>query len=255
MKFAAIDIGNSRVKILSNELGSVVFPIDEFDDSWFRELRAFIQKHTSPCSWAISSVNSKVEMGIIDLLIEFSPVIISAEFILNNQELIDISKVSGAGSDRIFGVIGALNYANPPFITVDCGTAITINYLDKNSVFRGGAILPGVSTQLRALEHFTEQLPLLLPEYTDLPFGSTTVQAMTVGVLWGAVGAIKEILLRIKSSAGLQIIPLIFTGGEHQLLASALSDMEITSCPNLVLEGILAAQTAHSSNEELYQNI
>lgn len=255
MRFAAIDIGNSRVKILSKEHGSVAFPVDELDDTWFDELRSFIQKHKSPYSWALSSVNSKVEEDIIDMLIEFSPVIIAAEFILNNQTLIDISQVSGAGSDRIFGVIGATNYSKPPFITVDCGTAITINYLDKNSTFRGGAILPGVSTQLRALNQFTEQLPLLLPEYTDLPFGSTTMQAMTVGTLWSAVGAIKEIISRIKSSAGIQSIPIVFTGGEHQLLASALSDMEIISSPNLVLEGILTAQISLPSETDFSQNI
>lgn len=255
MKFAAIDIGNSRVKILSNEHGSAAFPINELNDKWFDEIRSFIEKHSSPYSWAISSVNSTVETDIIDILIERYPMIIPAEFILNNQTLIDLSQVSGAGSDRIFGVIGALKYANPPLITIDCGTAITINYLDENCIFRGGTILPGVSTQLRALNHFTEQLPLLLPEYTDLPFGSTTVQAMTVGTLWSAVGAIKEIISRIKSSAGIQSIPIVFTGGEHQLLASALSDMEIISSSNLVLEGIIAAQISLPSITDFSQNI
>jgi type III pantothenate kinase len=243
MKSAAIDIGNSRVKILSEEHGFAVFPIGELGESWFGELCSYIESHTPPYAWAISSVNSDVEMEVIDFLIEHSSTLTPAEFIISHQTLIDTSHVEGVGSDRIFGLIGALQYAVPPFITVDCGTAITINYLDDNRVFRGGAILAGLSTQLRALEHFTSQLPLLVPQYDDAPFGTTTSQAMNLGTLWGTTGAIKEIIARIVSSAEMQSIPVILTGGDYQLMASTVSEMEVIISPNLVVEGILAAQS------------
>lgn len=247
MKFVAIDIGNSRIKILSEEHGFAAFSINESDGDWFDELRLFIGKHTFPSSWVLSSVNPNVEATVIDMLMEYSSVITPAEYILDNQTLVDVRQVNGAGSDRIFGLIGALEYTKPPFITVDSGTAITINYLDSNSVFQGGAILPGISTQLKALHHFTGQLPLLHPEYDDASYGSTTVQAMTVGAIWGAIGAVKEITSRIKKSTDIPTIPIVLTGGEHQLLASGLNDMDIILSPNLVVEGILLAHISLTS--------
>ncbi len=241
MKSAVIDIGNSRIKILSEEHGFAVIPINETGGDWLDELQQFVGKHTFPSSWAISSVNPNAETVVIDMLMGYSSIITSSEYILDNQTLVDIRQVNGAGSDRIFGLIGALEYTKPPLITVDCGTAITINYLDGGSVFQGGAILPGISTQLKALHHFTGQLPLLHPEYEDVAYGNTTVQAMTVGAVWGAVGAIKEITSRIKTSAGNPTIPIVFTGGEHPLVVSAFEDSEPILSPHLVAEGILLA--------------
>ena len=64
---------------------------------------------------------------------------------------------------------------------------------------------------------------------------------MTVGAVWGAVGAIKEITSRIKTSAGNPTIPIVFTGGEHPLVVSAFEDSEPILSPHLVAEGILLA--------------
>lgn len=247
MKSAAIDIGNSRIKILSEEHGYAVYPITETVGDWFNELHQYIEKHTTPTSWVISSVNPNAEAVIIDMLMEYSSVITPSEYILDNQTLIDVRQVNGAGSDRIFGLIGATEYTKPPLITVDCGTAITVNYLDSDYVFQGGAILPGISTQLKALHHFTGQLPLLHPEYEDVAYGNTTVQAMTVGTIWGAIGAVREITSRIKASSGIPTIPIVFTGGEHPLIVSAFKDMEPILCPNLVVEGILVAHLSCES--------
>ncbi len=259
MKSASIDIGNSRVKVLSEEYGFAAFEIGEADGSWLEDLLAFIEKHDTSYSWGISSVNPDTETEVIDMLIDRSITIVSAEFLLYNQTLIDVSQVEGAGSDRVFGVIGALKYATPPFITIDCGTAITINYLDSNRVFRGGAIIPGITTQLRALEHFTGKLPLLTATYDTASYGTTTSQAMTIGTLWGAIGAIREIVSRIGKAIGSESIPIIITGGEHLFVTFGLEGIELITCPHLVVEGILAAQkeffssanTTERTNEQM----
>lgn len=250
MKSAAVDIGNSRIKILSEEHGFAAFSIDETGNSWSEELQTFIEKHDSSYLWGISSVNPDMEIAVIDMLIDRSISIVSAEFMVLSQTLIDVSQVEGAGSDRIFGVIGALQYAAPPFITVDCGTAITVNYVDSNRVFRGGAILPGLTTQLRALEHFTGKLPRVSATYDTAAYGTTTDQAMTIGTLWGAVGAIREITSRIEKATGIESIPVVITGGEHLLVTFGLEGIELIVSPHLVVEGILAAQTQFLSNSK-----
>ena len=63
------------------------------------------------------------------------------------------------GKDRLVDAAYAAANFPLPVITVDLGTATTFNVVDKDRVFRGGVICPGLSTGLRALGERCAQLP------------------------------------------------------------------------------------------------
>lgn len=170
---------------------------------------------------------------------------------LATQPFVDIGGVQGIGQDRILGLIGALHYDPTlirPIVTVDCGTAITMNALTVHRRCLGGAIMLGMRSHLRALHEFTQLLPRIELGYEDATAGANTTQAMLVGAVQGAAGAIKHLVERLVEREFDGIEPLLFiTGGDASLLARALQGWHIQPVhePHIVLRGIEAVM-AHS---------
>lgn len=148
------------------------------------------------------------------------------------------------GVDRLLGAVAVnrLRAADLPAISVDMGTAVTVNLIAANGAFEGGAILAGPGTGLRALYEATSSLPLLDPaELAAAPaaVGKTTDEAMASGAFWGALGSIRELAQRMADDYD-RIPELILTGGgsHHFAPLIALGDRPARHVPNLVLAGI-----------------
>ena len=95
-------------------------------------------------------------------------------------------------------------------ITIDMGTATTIT-LVKDGTLLACAIYPGVKA---AFSDLCEATALL--NYTDIKeperfIGGNTVDALRSGMLYGTLGALKEIIARYKSYV--KDAKLVFTGG------------------------------------------
>ncbi len=63
------------------------------------------------------------------------------------------------GVDRLLAAAGAWTLAKQAVIVVDAGTAITVDFVDGEGTFHGGAIAPGVGLMLEALATGTDALP------------------------------------------------------------------------------------------------
>ena len=77
---------------------------------------------------------------------------------------------------------------------VDFGTAITIDQVSADGVFRGGNISPGMQMRYKALHQFTGRLPLIDSNGRKLPMGRDTETAIRAGVLKGMEYEIQVIL-------------------------------------------------------------
>lgn len=104
---------------------------------------------------------------------------------------------STLGTDRIAAAAGAwCDRPGSPVLVVDAGTAVTYDYVGADGVFHGGNIAPGISMQLEALHRYTARLPRVpYPEHPLRDFGERymgwdTHSAITLGALYGIVGAI-----------------------------------------------------------------
>ncbi len=209
--FAAVDVGNSRIKVLIDG-ETISFEIKE---SWVEKFSSFISKIDNHYIIGISSVNEKVNAEILKILHsnEITNSLPVPE-LLDEQEIIDFSNVSGMGTDRKLGIAGAAAEAEPPFITVDCGTAVTVNALDEGNICLGGAIFPGLHTQIRALHEFTSALPC--PEYrkTNAAAGRNTEEAILSGSLHSVAGGIIQLVrnIELQEFAGISV-PVYVTGG------------------------------------------
>lgn len=140
------------------------------------------------------------------------------------------------GVDRIAAAVGA-NYLhkNRNCLTVDLGTCITYDFIDKSGTYHGGGISPGVEMRLKAMHKFTSRLPVVsFKGQADL-IGKTTKECMLSGGVVGATAEIEGIISRYRQF--FDDLAIIFCGGDAFFFESKIKD-DIFALPNLVLIGL-----------------
>jgi len=148
------------------------------------------------------------------------------------------------GVDRLLSAVAANRLRQPQraAITVDLGTATTVDLIGADGAFEGGAILPGLGLSAAALHAGTSSLPQLSPTSIDAPpapVGKSTALAIQAGLYWGAVGAVRQLArMQTKNS---DTAPQVFvTGGDAALLTEQLvvASTAARHVPHMVLVGM-----------------
>ncbi len=122
------------------------------------------------------------------------------------------------GVDRLLNAAAAYERIRQACVIVDAGTAVTVDFVDRDGTFHGGAIAPGAALQLRALHEHTDALPeLTLRVPADDAFGRSTAQAMLQGVYQGIRGLVARLVEQYAESYG-AYPKIIATGGDAELL-------------------------------------
>ena len=139
------------------------------------------------------------------------------------------------GMDRVVDCVAALARYGGPVAVFDMGTATTLSAADKNGVFLGGMILPGLALSLEALSAKAAQLPPITLTPPEGLMGTDTVSCMKHGALYGAAGAIEGIVRRLERAYG--PLTVVLTGGNSTLVRPLL---EISTAwePNLTFLGL-----------------
>ncbi|MHC5024689.1 MAG: type III pantothenate kinase [Planctomycetota bacterium] len=154
------------------------------------------------------------------------------------------------GVDRLLNAAAAYDRLQQACIVVDAGTAVTVDFIDGEGTFHGGAIAPGAAMQLQALHEHTASLPeLRAAAPDDEAFGRSTAQAMLHGVFHGIRGLVWK-LVEIYAERYGAYPQVIATGGDAELLFAddALVDRIV---PELTLLGIaVAARHALVADED-----
>ncbi len=145
------------------------------------------------------------------------------------------------GLDRLLNAAAAFETLKQACIIVDAGTAVTVDFVDGEGTFHGGAIAPGARMQLHALHENTDALPEVefQPPQRDEAFGRSTSQAMLQGVFYGIRGMVWRLAEQYAQRYG-AFPTIIATGGDAQVL---FYDDELIDriVPDLTLMGIAAA--------------
>ena len=125
------------------------------------------------------------------------------------------------GADRALALVGAGDVYGWPVLVVDGGTALTLTAGEQGRLV-GGAILPGVRSQFRALHDYTDGLPLLSYDLANLPprWATTTAEAMVSGILYSQLAGLRDFIADWRQRYGQGQV--VFTGGDGPALAAAL---------------------------------
>ena len=151
----------------------------------------------------------------------------------------DLPHPERIGTDRLCAAAMAHHRLAAACVVADLGTAITVDCVNDEGVFLGGAILPGLRTSARALARETAFLPEVRPVRPDWVFGKDTRQAIAGGLVFGTRGALRELTEAYATELG-KWPPLILTGGDAELVGGGW-ELVHAIVPDLTLMGIALA--------------
>lgn len=152
---------------------------------------------------------------------------------------IDYPSPRQIGADRLANAAGAVAYYGFPCIVVDFGTAVTFDVVGPERAYLGGAIAPGLASMGDYLARNTALLPAIEPHEPARAIGSSTVEAMHSGAVYGYRGMVKEILMRLEDELGARPL-VIATGGDAALIAKGVPRIDHVD-PDITLNGLRIA--------------
>ena len=189
-----VDVGNTRIKWGLCQDGQVaqVSSLPPDDSTLWAEQAAHWQL-TPGCVWVLTGVVPARCDALADWLRQQG---YEVHLLLKAADLplkVDLARPDHVGIDRLLDAVAA-NSRRPPgvaAILIDAGSAVTMDLVDSDGVFRGGAILPGLRLMINALHDYTALLPLIdIPRQTPVVPGVSTPLAMEVGVFWAVAGGV-----------------------------------------------------------------
>jgi len=147
------------------------------------------------------------------------------------------SQPTQLGVDRWAAVIGARALSQGDLCVVDCGTAITVDGLNRDNQHRGGFIMPGLGLMRRTLALGTGSLPDVTGAACMGPAVSTH-DAILGGTLHATVGGVRSALGAMHQALAREDAPKIYlTGGESRQIQPHLGIVS-TVVPDLVFLGL-----------------
>ena len=248
----AVDVGNSRIKLgLFRQTVATGLPepettlhlssrLPEFDrlDAWLATTGG-----AGHLRWHVGSVNRPAASRLIDWLRDHRAD--DEIMLLTSGDLplvVKLPRPDMVGVDRLLDALAAnrLRTLGRAAVAVDAGSAITVDLLDADGAFLGGAILPGIAMSAQALHEFTDLLPRIdMAELTEPPpaLGTATVAALRSGLFWGAVGAVRQLVEQLTGNRDAEVF---LTGGAGPVVAQ-LMGTAARYVPHLTLAGIALA--------------
>lgn len=234
-----IDIGNTLTKtaIFSGKEPDSFSSFEKFALSQLKELL---------------SKNQAVKNVILSSVVNHDKDI--AEFLSSKYffiELADATKTpientyqtkQSLGKDRLACAVGAnAIFPNQNILAVDAGTCIKYDFVNSKNQYLGGGISPGIDMRFKALNQFTDKLPLLSYKQFDKLIGENTDESILSGVMNGVAEEVKGIVARYRQQY--PDVKVVFTGGfmkffERIFNISGNENSSIFADSFLVLKGL-----------------
>ena len=241
-----VDIGNTLLKLAVFDGGRLVAQqcVGELREETFagllggaRAARAVVASTRGEAPAIVEAVRRHT-----DYLLEFTP-----------QTPVPIGNAyrtpETLGRDRLAAAVGAATlYPGRNALIVDFGTAVTLDFVSADGVFRGGCISPGMAMRFRALHEYTAALPLCDATDSAELLGRTTDEAVRLGVMNSLAFEIEGYIARMQGE--IEDLCVIFTGGDTNFFAKRIKNTIFANC-NLVFWGLNRILEYNASEEHL----
>ena len=177
-----IDIGNTRSKYAIFN-GDAIAEIGTFDP-YTDDLRQVTSRYPEMKKGIISSVGGKIG-ECLEQLSELEVLILSGNTPLPFK--LGYERKDQVGSDRLVAVAAAMKEKpGQNNLIIDIGTCITYDILTDENIHLGGAISPGINLRFKAMNDYTEKLPLCSPTLYEIKYiCNSTEECLNAGVIGG----------------------------------------------------------------------
>jgi type III pantothenate kinase len=235
-----VDVGNTRVKWGRCEGGRVAevvaLPLESVE-AWQQQLERWPDALRG--RWVVSGVRPDRRDVLLAWLRGAAAEVLVLDSYRQLPLLVRVDEPEKVGIDRLLNAVAA-NTRRPQggaVVIVDAGSAVTVDLVDPTGVFRGGAIFPGMRLMARALHEHTALLPMVDVDGANPPPGTTTAEAIRVGIFYAVLGGITELQARYWEQYGCFQQTVYVTGGDGPMLCTAQAIGELW--PEMTLEGTL----------------
>ena len=181
--YLLIDAGNSRIKWLYGNAVPGIVEAASYKEDWRTKLWRAWHLLPEPRRIAISCVNNasiETEVAaIVDDLWGKPLQTFVAQKETNHTLTVAYDEAHTLGADRYLAMLGARGLTNEPLCVVGCGTAITLDVVERDGKHRGGLILPGIRLAENALLQNTQKLRPM--RWTPNLLGTDTASCIGAG--------------------------------------------------------------------------
>ena len=139
------------------------------------------------------------------------------------------------GADRVVNTLAAFTRFGGPAVVVDFGTATNFDVVSAKGEFLGGVIAPGMQASAASLFARTARLTRVELAAPPSVVGTSTVEALQSGLIFGTAGEVDGIVNRIRAELGEATV--IATGGLAPVVIPHCTTVDRYE-PWLTLEGL-----------------
>ena len=228
-----IDIGNTLQKI-------AVFHNDE---CVYNQSVAVITKEKITSVFNQYAIQNAIISSVAEIDVE------TAAFLQKHTKLIHYThqtklpitllykSVETLGLDRIANAVGAAAlFPNRNVLSIQAGTCLVFDFVNKKNEYLGGSISPGLKMRFETLNKKTKKLPLIKDNDEHFHFlGKDTQESILSGVINGVCYEIDGFINDYKSAY--QELIVLFSGGDAPRLQKFIKNT-IFAAPYVVLKGL-----------------
>ncbi len=229
-----IDIGNSRVKLAIFKQRSMLFFNQISVVDLERSITETLANYPKIEQILLASVINLQREKFKALFGRYNPIFLDHKL---KFPFVNLYKTpTTLGVDRLALASAAVcKYPDQNVVVIDLGSCLTYDFIDSKRNFHGGGISPGLQMRYKALNEYTDRLPLLDAEIPFSIIGNTTESAIHSGVVFGIINEIEGIVASYDNKYSNLIV--ILTGGDSNFLLKQLK-ISIFANSNFLLEGL-----------------
>ena len=246
-----VDVGNTNIVLSVFKDDKVVFTsriateVSKMEDQYAIDLKNIISLYNCDNETFEGAIISSVVPAVVPALKSAIKKVLNVGAYVVGPGIktglnIRLGDPSELGADLVCGAIGALEKYSAPCVIIDMGTATTISAIDKDGVFLGGSICPGVVLSLEVLAKKTANLPhVKLDADSDIVIGTNTKDSIISGVVLGAASMLDGMIEKYRKVLGDEAVAIV-TGGLANGIVKHCTAENIIVDSDVVSDGLYA---------------
>jgi len=240
-KLLVFDVGNSRLKAALYDGDRLIARVSlsgvQDATQVVNVLKSRFAPSGTPDHCLVASVvrgADEVIQKAVQTVWAIAPQVVDTEMDLGID--VAVPRPDHVGIDRLLQASEAFRVCAGSVVVAAFGSALTVDLVTADGVFRGGTIAPGLGMGLRALHDETSLLPHVALQPPDSAAGTDTTSCIQAGIVYGAAGAVERLFGELVPDGR---ATFVLTGGDAEVIAPFIKYSHRVE-PDLVMRALVS---------------